>query len=161
MFTVILYFVDFSIFAAVVVAVQGKGGVAIFYLLRAGFVIAAAPDHSVSRSLLPAVVVFALLRTGEVVIDHLFLLSVKTNNNTSNEEREMLRNKHKKGKFFFLVLLTATLLMFTFAVTLVADGLFPGLLFVGCVVTLVIELRKTVGLPIYVTRVVQSSLHMK
>jgi len=63
MFTAFLYFLDFSIFTAVVVAVQGKGGVAVFYFLRAGNAISA-PDHSVSRSLLPAVIVFGLLRAG-------------------------------------------------------------------------------------------------
>lgn len=86
MFTAFLYFIDFSIFSAVVVAVQGKGGVAIFYFLRAGVAIAA-PDHSIGLSLLPALVLYGLLRTGEVVLDHLFLLSTKKNNKSSNEER--------------------------------------------------------------------------
>lgn len=70
--------------------VQGKGGVAIFYFFRAGFVLSA-EDHSITRSLMPAVVFFMVLRGGEVVLDHLFMLSAKKNNNSSNEEKEMLR----------------------------------------------------------------------
>jgi len=92
MFTAFLYFLDLSIFAAIVVAVQGKGGVAAFYFLRAANAISA-PDHSVTRSLLPAVIVFGFLRGGYVALDHFFQLSAQKNNNSSKEEREILKNK--------------------------------------------------------------------
>jgi hypothetical protein len=92
MFSVFLYFLDFSIFAAVVVAVQGKGGVVIFYFFRAGTALSS-HDDSITRCLLPAVIVFGFLRAGQVVLDHFFLLSAKKNSNGSKDERELLRNK--------------------------------------------------------------------
>lgn len=79
-----MYFIDFSIFLAVIVGVQGKGGVAIFYLFRAGFLLSA-EDHSISNSMMPAIVLFMVLRGGEIVLDRLFMLSAKKNNNSSVE----------------------------------------------------------------------------
>jgi hypothetical protein len=68
-----LYFIDFSIFAAVVVATQGKGGIAIFYLFRAAFLIAA-PECSLATALLPALLAFGALRTCSLLLQKRFAL---------------------------------------------------------------------------------------
>jgi len=79
MFRVILYFIDFSIFAAIVVAQQGKGGVAVFYLFRAGFLATATTTTpTVASSLLPAVLGFCAVRAGAVVLEMQFGVAAKS-----------------------------------------------------------------------------------
>lgn len=73
LFRVILYFIDFSIFAAVVVAMQGKGGIAIFYFFRAAFLLSA-QNTTLFSCVLPALFGFAVLRVASIVLEKYYFL---------------------------------------------------------------------------------------